>query len=325
MDSNTKTDSSGAKYAETVDMGITERDAAEAAPVPRAAEPGIPLELDPVRATSATVTSVPVISESVTGISIFSGILPPTSINPRPTPVPLVSRPYTKRQIIGAVPWKHHTTTAPEPSRTHAPPDPHATDLVSGAFNFCGVPGAACGKVVSTDASGMDTTLVTLASLTPATFEVLTGAEDEKRATPVIGTLATYGNRPTSIPGLPFIPTIVTAAPGVADGEYKTAAAIGKRTSDDYAPMVGTWPTSIPGLPRIPTLATVGPGVDYTTADAAAKKPALHSPSPYITTVAAHDDQPIPGSAVYTPPQSESPYGDCDHPVGWCGHAPQGH
>lgn len=273
--------------------------------------------------TSAVSASIPAIPVSASGSGIFSGILPPTSFSTRVKPTTMEApAPFTKRQIIGQIPWKHSTTTKPEPPRTHKPKDPHLTDLASATFNFCGVPGAACNWPAGTLVTLPDSTFLSLYGPTvtvtvtkEATADVnereIQDPEQLKHAFtgPIVTTLSTYPGRGPSVPGLTPPLTIATAAPDVDPGN---AGAYQQDSTD-------------------PVLTSLSPG---TTLTVFAPSPSTSTAIPDIYTTVPKR-QLFDGSSAYTTPsftgmhippsQSEGPNGPCVESNGWCGSVPVGH
>ncbi|KAI6894438.1 hypothetical protein KC334_g12162, partial [Hortaea werneckii] len=264
--------------------------------------------------TTAVVASIPAIPVSVSGSGVFSGILPPTSFSTRVTPTTWEApAPYTKRQIIGQIPWKHSTTTKPEPPRTHKPKDPHLTDLASATFNFCGVPGAACNWPAGTLITLPDTTFMSLYGPTvTVTITKEVAADIEERdiqppdevkhdfTGPIITTLSTYPGRGPSVPGLTPPLSIATAAPGVDHdnaGEYQ---------QDYTGPIIASISVS-PGRghtvtifsPPLSIATTAAPGVHNTVEE----RQLFARSSPYVTP--SFTEMHIP------PTQSEGPNGPC--------------
>ncbi|KAI7537749.1 hypothetical protein KC331_g10756 [Hortaea werneckii] len=274
--------------------------------------------------TTAVVASIPASAVSVSGSDIFSGILPPTSFSTRVTPTTMEApAPYTKRQIIGQIPWKHSTTTKPEPPRTHKPKDPHRTDLASATFNFCGVPGAACNWPAGTLVTLPDTTFMSLYGPTVTvtiTKEVAADvverdmqAPDEVKhdfVGPIITALSTYPGRGPSVPGLTPPLSIATAAPNVDHdnaGEYQQDYT-GPIITSDRGHTVTVFPPPL----SIATAAAT-PGVHNTVEE----RQLFGGSSPYVTPT--FTEMHIP------PTQSEGPNGPCVESNGWCGSVPVGH
>ncbi|KAI7158732.1 hypothetical protein KC349_g4709 [Hortaea werneckii] len=274
--------------------------------------------------TTAVVASIPASAVSVSGSDVFSGILPPTSFSTRVTPTTMEApAPYTKRQIIGQIPWKHSTTTKPEPPRTHKPKDPHRTDLASATFNFCGVPGAACNWPAGTLATLPDTTFMSFYGPTVTvtiTKEVAADvderdvqAPDEVKhdfTSPIITTLSTYPGRGPSVPGLTPPLSIATAAPNVDHdnaGEYQQDYT-GQIITSDRGHTVTVFPP-----PLSIATAAAAPGVHNTVEE----RQLFGGSSPYVTPT--FTEMHIP------PTQSEGPNGPCVESNGWCGSVPVGH
>ncbi|KAI7202604.1 hypothetical protein KC316_g1746 [Hortaea werneckii] len=273
--------------------------------------------------TTAVVASIPANPVSVSGSDIFSGILPPTSFCTRMTPTAMEApAPYTKRQIIGQIPWKHSTTTKPEPPRTHKPKDPHRTDLASATFNFCGVPGAACNWPAGTLITLHDTTFMSLygPTVTVTITREVAGDVEEREiqppdvrpdlTSPMVTTLSTYPGRGPSVPGLTPPLSIATAAPNVDhdnSGEYQQEYTGPIITSDR-----GNTVTVFPPPLSIAT-AAAAPGVHNTVEE----RQLFGGSSPYVTPT--FTEMHIP------PTQSEGPNGPCVESNGWCGSVPVGH
>lgn len=281
--------------------------------------------------TTAVGASVPAIPVSVSGSGIFSGILPPTSFSTRVTPTTIEApAPYTKRQIIGQIPWKHSTTTKPEPPRTHKPKDPHLTDLASATFNFCGVPGAACNWPAGTLITLPDSTFMSLygPTVTVTVTKEATADIDERNIqipdevkhgfpSPIITTLSTYPGRGPSIPGLTPPLSIATAAPDAdhdTAGEYQQEDSTGPViTSPSISPSRGHTITVFPP-PRLSIVTAAAPGISHTIVE---ERQLFAGSSPSVTPT--FTEMHIP------PTQSEGPNGPCVESNGWCGSVPVGH
>ncbi|KAI7541327.1 hypothetical protein KC331_g8644 [Hortaea werneckii] len=279
--------------------------------------------------TTAVVASIPAIPVPVSGSGIFSGILPPTSFSTCVTPTTMEApAPYTKRQIIGQIPWKHSTTTKPEPPRTHKPKDPHRTDLASATFNFCGVPGAACNWPAGTLITLPDSTFMSLygpTSTVTITKEVAADVDERDIQRPddvkhdftgpIITTLSTYPGRGPSVPGLTPPLSIATAAPDVDHGnagEYQQDYTGPITTSISMSSGRGHTVTVFPPPHSIAT-AAVAPGVHNTVEE----RQLFAGSSPYVTPT--FTEMHIP------PTRSEGPNGPCAESNGWCGRVPVGH
>ncbi|KAI7283454.1 hypothetical protein KC345_g2951 [Hortaea werneckii] len=273
--------------------------------------------------TSTLSASIPAIPVSVSDPDIFSGILPPTSFSTRVKPTTMEApAPFTKRQIIGQIPWKHSTTTKPEPPRTHKPKDPHRTDLASATFNFCGVPGAACNWPAGTLVTLPDSTFLSLYAPTvtvTVTKEVAADVDERDIQAPaqfkhdftgpIMTTLSTYPGRGPSVTGLTPPLSIATAAPDIDHdnaGEYQ----------QDYTGPIST--SLSPGT----TLTVFSPALSIATAapdiyDTVQKRQLFDGSSAYITPSF---------TGMHIPPsQSEGPNGPCVESIGWCGSVPVGH
>ncbi|GAB1735589.1 hypothetical protein NU219Hw_g4166t1 [Hortaea werneckii] len=327
-------ENAGSPYANTVDLSVTvPRDQFQGEAKEDVGILGHDFDVDDrgdayeyPTSTTAADASVPAIPVSVSGSGIFSGILPPTSFSTRVTSTTMEApAPYTKRQIIGQIPWKHSTTTKPEPPRTHKPKDPHLTDLASATFNFCGVPGAACNWPAGTLITLPDTTFLSLYGPTVTvtiTKEVAADVDERDIQAPdleevkqdftslIITTLSTYPGRGPSVPGLTPPLSIATAAPGVDygnAGDYETdytGPIITSLSSRGHADTVFSPPL---------TIVTAAPGVHNTTEE----RQLFGGSSPYVTPT--FTEMHIP------PTQSEGPNGPCVESNGWCGSAPVGH
>ncbi|KAI7157989.1 hypothetical protein KC343_g8864 [Hortaea werneckii] len=273
--------------------------------------------------TSTVSASIPAVPESASGSGIFSGILPPPSFSTRVKPTTMEApAPFTKRQIIGQIPWKHSTTTKPEPPRTHKPKDPHLTDLASATFNFCGVPGAACNWPAGTLVTLPDSTFLSLyaPTVTVTVTKEATAHVDERDIQdpdqlkhaftgPIMTTLSTYPGRGPSLPGLAPPLTIATAAPDV---DHDNA----REYQQDYTVPVLT--SLSPGT----TLTVFSPPLSIATAvpdiyDTVQERQLFDGSSAFITPSF---------TGMHIPPsQSEGPNGPCVESNGWCGSVPVGH
>ncbi|KAI7479735.1 hypothetical protein KC357_g4172 [Hortaea werneckii] len=271
--------------------------------------------------TAAMGASIPAIPVSVSDFGIFSGILPPTSFSTRVKPTTMEApAPFTKRQIIGQIPWKHSTTTKPEPPRTHKPKDPHLTDLASATFNFCGVPGAACNWPAGTLVTLPDSTFMSLygPTVTVTATKDATANVDERDihdlaqskhdySGPIITTLSTYPGRGPSAPALTPPLSIATAASDIDHdnaGEYQQDyTAVPVITSLDPGTTITVF------SPPLRT-ATAVPGVQNTLE----KRQLFDGSSANVTPTF---------TAMHIPPsQSEGPNGPCVESNGWCGSVP---
>ncbi|KAI6791068.1 hypothetical protein KC332_g17692 [Hortaea werneckii] len=331
-DVNMADENAGSPYADTVDFSVTvPRDQSDKGGIEDVGIPGRDVDgkvragaVEYTTSTSAVGASIPAIPVSVSGSGIFSGILPPTSFSTRVKPTNMEApAPFTKRQIIGQIPWKHSTTTKPEPPRTHKPKDPHLTDLASATFNFCGVPGAACNWPAGTLVTLPDSTFmslygptvtVTVTEEAPTDVEErdIQGPEQAKQdfASLIITTLSTYAGRGPSVSALTPPLSIATAAPeiepGNDTGEYQQDyTAVPVITSLDPG-------TTITVFSPPPSIATTAPGA-YNILE---KRQLFDGSSAYITPTF---------TGMHIPPsQSEGPNGPCVESNGWCGSVPVG-
>ncbi|KAI7087063.1 hypothetical protein KC356_g4511 [Hortaea werneckii] len=272
--------------------------------------------------TAAVSASIPAIPVSVSGFGIFSGILPPTSFSTRVKLTTMeAAAPFTKRQIIGQIPWKHSTTTKPEPPRTHKPKDPHLTDLASATFNFCGVPGAACNWPAGTLVTLPDSTFMSLYGPTvTVTVSQEATADVEERdiqdpeqakhdlSSPIVTTLSTYPGRGPSVPALTPPLSIATAAPDI---DQDNASEYQQDYTDPVITSLDPGTTITVFSPPSPlSIVTTVPGVH----NSLEERQLFDGSSAYITPTF---------TAMHIPPtQSEGPNGPCVESNGWCGSVP---
>ncbi|KAI7306676.1 hypothetical protein KC315_g14135 [Hortaea werneckii] len=333
-DVNMADENAGSPYADTVDFSVTvPRDQSDKGGIEDVGIPGRDVDgkvragaVEYTTSTSAVGASIPAIPVSVSGSGIFSGILPPTSFSTRVKPTNMEApAPFTKRQIIGQIPWKHSTTTKPEPPRIHKPKDPHLTDLASATFNFCGVPGAACNWPAGTLVTLPDSTFmslygptVTVTATKDATANVDEGdIHDLFQAkhdfnSPIITTLSTYPGRGPSVPALTPPLSIATAAPDIEPGKNA-----GEYQPDYTDPVItslnpGTTIMVFPPPPPPLSIGTNAPGVHNNLEE----RQLFDSSSVYVTPTF---------TGMHIPPsQGEGPNGPCVESNGWCGSVPLG-
>ncbi|RMY61829.1 hypothetical protein D0863_11149 [Hortaea werneckii] len=332
-DVNMGDENAGSPYANTVDFSVT-------VPRDQSHEGGnedigiLGLDVDgedkeDVReyttSTSTLSASLPAIPVSASGSGIFSGILPPTSFSTRVKPTTMEApAPFTKRQIIGQIPWKHSTTTKPEPPRTHKPKDPHLTDLASATFNFCGVPGAACNWPAGTLVTLPDSTFLSLYAPTVTVTvtkevaadvderDILDLPEQVKHAFtgPIMTTLSTYPGRGPGVSGLKPPLTIATAAPDI---DHDNAGVYQQDYPSPIITSLSSPGTTLTVFPPALSIATSAPDI-Y---DTVQERQLFDGSSAYIT--------PTFTGMQIPPSQSEGPNGPCVESNGWCGSVPVGH
>ncbi|KAI6795286.1 hypothetical protein KC363_g8504 [Hortaea werneckii] len=329
-DVNIADQNAGSPYADTVDFSISvPRDSSHEGDNEDVGIPGRDVDgkdragaLECTTSTSAVGASISAIPVSVSGSGIFSGVLPPTSFSTRVKPTTMEApAPFTKRQIIGQIPWKHSTTTKPEPPRTHKPKDPHLTDLASATFNFCGVPGAACNWPAGTLVTLPDSTFMSLYGPTvTVTVSQEATADVEERdiqdpeqakhdfSSPIITTLSTYPGRGPKVPALTPPLSIATAAPDI---DHDNAGESQPDYTDPVITSLDPGTTITVFSPPSPlSIGTNAPGVHNTVEE----RQLFDSSSVYITPTF---------TAMHIPPsQSEGPNGPCVESNGWCGSVP---
>ncbi|KAI6845051.1 hypothetical protein KC350_g4646 [Hortaea werneckii] len=331
-DVNMADENAGSPYANTVDFSVTmprdqshEGGTEDVGVLGRAVDGEAREDAREYTTSTSTVSaSIPAIPVSASGSGIFSGVLPPTSFSTRVKPTTLEApAPFTKRQIIDQIPWKHSTTTKPEPPRTHKPKDPHRTDLASATFNFCGVPGAACNWPAGTLVTLPDSTFLSLYAPTvtvTVTKEVAADVDERdildlpeqiKHAFPgpIMTTLSTYPGRGPSVPGPTPPLTIATAVPDI---DHDNA----REYQRDYpSPIITSLSpgTTLTVFPPPLSIATAVPDIHNTVQ----KRQLFDRSSAYVTPTF---------TGLHIPPsQSEGPNGPCVESNGWCGSVPVGH